>query len=152
MPTTARRPATVTTPEDIIEDTTIDETPMVGEVDVNALIKQLQEQAARQQAHIETLLAEKGIPADPVAAQVLALQQHVAAQAGANPWHSDSYVALKSYVDKLESESLTTNKAAKALSLVDGLREVHPGHELAYVRQLARDLHTMTLDPQDEDE
>lgn len=153
MPTTRRAATTVAdnpTPED---DTTVqDETPMVGEVDVNALIRQLQEQAAAQQKHIENLLAEKGIPADPVAAQVLALQQHVSAQANANPWHSDSYTALKSYVDKLESDALTTNKAAKALSMVDSLREVHPGHELAYVRQLARDLHTMTLDPQDEDE
>lgn len=132
------------------EDIPEDDAPTVGEVDVAALIKQLQEQAAAQQKHIEALLAEKGIPSDPVAAQILALQQHVDAQANANPWHSDSYVALKSYVDKLESEGLTDKKAQKAVRLVQAVQAKHPGHELAYVSQLANDLYTMMLDPEDD--
>lgn len=149
MPTTTRRTvAQVEAPS--TEDTTVDDAPMVGEVDVNALIAQLQAQAAAQQKHIEALLAEKGIPADPIAAQVLALQQHVSAQANANPWHSDSYDALKSYVDKLESEGLSDKQAQKAVRLVQAVQAKHPGHELAYVSQLANDLYTMMLDPEDD--
>jgi erythromycin esterase-like protein len=145
MPTTQRQRAAST------EDSPETDAPTVGEVDVNALIADLQATAARQQEHINALLAEKGIPADPIAAQILALQQHIAAQAGANPWNSDSYAALRAYVEKLDSESLNSNKALRTLNMVDSLRETHPGHELAYVRQLARDLHTMTLDPESDE-
>lgn len=161
MPTAQRaRVAAPVEPEDTTpEDTNDDGTPMVGQVDINALIADLQAKAdkqaeliAAQQKHLEALLAEKGIPVDSMAAQVLALQQHVAAQANANPWHSESYAPLKSYVDKLESDKITPNKALKAVKLVDALRATHPGHELHYVRQLASDLHTMTLDPEDDED
>lgn len=149
MPTATRRTAAqVDAPS--TEDITEEDVPTVGEVDVAALIAQLQAQAAAQQKHIEALLAEKGIPADPVAAKIQALQQHVDAQANANPWHSESYVALKSYVDKLESEGLTDKKAQKALRMVQAVQAKHPGHELAYVRQLADDLYTMMLDPEED--
>lgn len=148
MPAAATRRAATVDPT--VDDTVEDSTPMVGEVDVQALIAQLLDVQKKQQAHIDALLAEKGIPTDPIAAQIQALQQHVAAQANANPWHSDSYVDLKSYVDRLDGESLTTNKAAKAAAMVQSLRETHPGHELAYVHKLARDLHTLTLDPEDD--
>lgn len=127
-----------------------DTTPIAGEVDVAVLIKQLQEQAAQQAEYIKQLQAQQGIPSDPVEAQVQALQQHVEAQANANPWHSAAYQELKAYVGKLDAEGLTDKKAAKALRLVDKLQKQHPGHELAYVRQLAEDLYTMTLDPEED--
>jgi len=144
MPTTTRRATTVEAPEDTTTDT-----PTVGEVDVDSLIAQLLDVQKKQQAHIDALLAEKGIPSDPVAAQVQALQMHVAAQTNANPWHGESYAALKSYVDRLQSDGLTEKQAQKAVRLVDAVRAKHPGHELAYVKQLADDLYTMTLDPED---
>lgn len=158
MPTAATRrvSAVDSTP---VDDTVQDDVPTVGEVDVNALIAQLQEQAriqaevlAQQKAHIDTLLAEKGIPSDPVAAQVVALQSHVNAQANANPWHSESYDALKSYVDKLgtDGHEVTDKRAQKALRLVQAVQAKHPGHELAYTRQLADDLYTLMLDPEDD--
>lgn len=138
----------MSTVDDVQDD--VQDVPTVGEVDVNALIKQLQEQAAAQQKHIDALLAEKGIPSDPVEAQIQALQQHINAQHNANPWHSASYDALRAHVDNLDSKGLTDKKALKAVRLVDAVRAKHPGHELAYVGQLANDLYTMTLDDEDE--
>lgn len=131
-------------------ESTVDDAPIAGEVDVTALIKQLQEQAAQQAEYIKQLQAQQGIPSDPVAAQVQALQQHVGAQANANPWHSAAYEELKAYVDKLDSEGLTDKQASKALRLVDKLQKQHPGHELAYARLLADDLYTMMLDTEED--
>lgn len=131
-------------------ESTVDDAPIAGEVDVAELIKQLQEQAAQQAEHIKQLQAQQGIPSDPVEAQVQALRQHVDAQANANPWHSAAYEELKAYVGKLDSEGLTDKQASKALRLVDKLQKQHPGHELAYARQLADDLYTMMLDTEDE--
>lgn len=145
MPPTARKVAPAQ------DESTVDETVMAGDVDVAELIKQLQAQAAQQAEHIKALQAQQGIPSDPIAAQVQALQQHVEAQANANPWHSASYEELKAYVAKLDSEGLTDRKANKALRLVDQLQKKHPGHELAYVRQLAEDLYTMMLGDDEEE-
>lgn len=122
----------------------------VGTVDVEAIVEQLQSQIAAQQKHIEALLAERGIPSDPVAAKIQALQDHVTAQANANPLHAESYDPVQKYVGKLKSDSLTDKQAFKTRTLVESLAEKHPGHELAYARDLARELHTMTLDPEDD--
>lgn len=133
------------------DDTEDDEQPTVGTVDVEALIADLQAKQAAAQAQIAQLLAERGIPADPVAAQIQALQDHLHAQANANPNHAEAYTPVLSYVDKLKSDGLTDKQAFKARTLVEDLHDTHAGHELAYSRQLARGLHVMTLDP-DEDE
>jgi hypothetical protein len=128
-----------------------EETPTVGQ-DTDKLVARLEEQIAKQQEQVNKLMAERGIPADPVAAQIQALQDHLKAQAGANPLHAETYKPVVEYVGKLTSEGLTDRKAYKARNLVERLAEKHPAHELAYAKQLAQDLHTMTLDDEDEEE
>jgi hypothetical protein len=91
-------------------------------------------------------MAERGIPSDPVAAQIQALSDHLQAQSNANPNHTASYADALNYVKGLTSDALTEKKALKMERLVEDLRARHGAHELAYVGQLARDLHTGTLD------
>jgi len=111
-------------------------------VDVESLVKQIQELQAQQ----AKLMAERGIPADPIAAQIQALKDHLTVQSKANPLHADSYTKALSYVDGLDSKSLTGDQAQKAVRLVDRIQRSHPQHELAYSRELAEGL----LDPEDD--
>lgn len=112
-------------------------------VDVAGMIADLQAMAAKQSALIAQLMAERGIPTDPVAAQIQALQDHLAVQATANPNHAATYKPVQEYAGALTSDSLTVNQAVKLRNMIDDL----PGHhELGYVRHLAKDLHNTTLD------
>jgi len=114
--------------------------------DMAAIVKQLQDQADKANQQIAALMAERGIPADPIAAQLQALADHVRAQSNANPMHSASYTDLASYVGNLTSDNLTSDRGQKLRYLVEDLQARHPGHELAYIGQLARDLYRSTLD------
>lgn len=156
MPTSARKTTAVPqdTPAFDEQSTLAEELVASGaapvEPDVYALLKQLQEQAQAQQEKIDRLEAERGIPSDPRQATLMALTDHLKAQQTANPQHADSYKPVLTYLDGLDSESLTPNQAQKARNLVDRLRKQHSGHELGYVDTLAEDLHTSTLDDDDE--
>lgn len=148
MPPVKRTVVSVATePTDTVDP---EEYPVGSPEQTDATVAQLQELMAKQQAQIDKLMAERGIPADPVAAQIQALQDHVHAQANANPNHGEAYGPVLSYVDGLTSDALTTAKAAKAERLMTKLRNTVPAHELAYAHSLASDLHTMTLDPEDD--
>jgi hypothetical protein len=145
-------PTTRKTLAPTVDEESTEDIPTVGTVDVEALVRTLQEQVDKQNAHIKALLADRGIPSDPVAAQILALQDHLKAQANANPNHAEAYAPVLSYVAKLKSEGLTDKQAYKARNLVEDLHDTHAAHELAYARQLAKGLHTMTLDTDGDDE
>lgn len=147
-PRKVARPAAVV--DEPVDDVSTEDTPVVGQ-NIDDLVAQLQAQMAAQQAQIAQLLAEKGIPADPKAAKIQALQDHLTFHASVHPNHKDVYAPALAYVNKLSSDTLTTNKAAKAANLVTALHDELP-HELAYTKQLARELHTMTLDPEDEED
>lgn len=113
------------------------------EVDVPAMIANMQAMMDKQSALIAQLMADRGIPTDPVQAQIQALQDHLAVQATANPYHTETYKPVRDYVAALNSDSLTVNQTSKLRNLVDDL----PGHhELGYVRHLAKDLHNTALD------
>lgn len=159
MPPAVKRavPTAPVDPEDIVDELneeypvpSIEDTPVVGQ-DVDTVVAKLQAQMAQQSTMIAQLMAERGIPADPIAAQIQALQDHLHAQANANPLHADVYAPVLSYVDGLKSETLTTGKAFKARNLVEDLHESRSTHELAYAKQLAKGLHTLTLDPESDE-
>lgn len=141
MPTKAVEPKTA---ESIVESAVQDELAKTlvesgaapVSVDIDALVAQIQELQRVQ----EKLLAERGIPADPIAAQIQALGDHLKVQASANPAHAESYAKALEYVGSLDSKTLTSSDAAKAVRLVSRIQAKHPQHELAYVRQLAEDL------------
>jgi len=142
MPTT--KPVATQTPESVVEGTVQSELAkeLVASgaapvsVDIDSLVKQIQELQATQ----AKLLAERGIPADPIAAQIQALKDHLTVQANANPVHKESYTKALSYVDGLDSKSLTSDQAQKAVLLVNRIQAKHPQHELAYSRDLAEGL------------
>lgn len=113
------------------------------EVDVPAMIASMQAMMDKQSALIAQLMADRGIPTDPIAAQIQALQDHLAVQATANPYHTESYKAVRDYASALNSDNLTVNQTTKLRNLVDDL-PAH--HELGYVRHLAKDLHNTALD------
>jgi len=115
-------------------------------VDIEALVRQIQELQEVQ----TKLMAERGIPADPTAAHMQALKDHLTVQSKANPVHAESYAKVLSYVDGLDSKSLASNQTEKVVRLVDKIQRTHPQHELAYVRDLANELHIMTLDPEED--
>lgn len=118
-------------------------------VDVNELIVQLQRQQAESQRRIEQLMAERGVPTDPIAATQQALLDHLVVQSNANPLHSADYAAAIEYAgDRVNdgSDALTEKRAARLVRHVEDLWARHPGHELAYAASLARELHTGMLD------
>jgi len=141
----------MTAPKKTVRSATpVDEdVPLVGQ-NVDDLVAELQAQMAAQQQRIDSLMAERGIPADPVAAKIQALQDHLRLHAAANPNHAEKYAPVVSYVDKLTSDSVTPNKALKASNLVSALHTKHGQHELGYAATLAEELHNLTLDPEDD--
>ncbi len=122
----------------------------ISEADLRQLIATMQSQQDKANAQIAALMAERGIPADPIEAALQALGDHLRVQADANPSHSAAYTDVRDYADALTSDGLTERKAARLVRYIEDLRALHPGHELAYVAALARELHTSTLDDTDE--
>lgn len=112
-------------------------------VDVTELMQRIQ----AMQSRLDQLSAAQGIPADPIAALVQALKDHVQAQANAHPNHN--FAELKAVLDELpDSNQLTTDHTDLVKTTVaDGLEaDLSPiFHDLAYVNQLARDLHRVIL-------
>jgi poly-gamma-glutamate capsule biosynthesis protein CapA/YwtB (metallophosphatase superfamily) len=108
-------------------------------VEVNA--DELLAQVQQLQAQMASLLAERGVPADPVAAGVLDLRDHVLGRATSVPDRKDEFAdlvkAMKGMSDKPTAQEIEYTRAA--------LDEIRPfeGHE--YVRQLAAGLHKLVL-------
>jgi len=112
-------------------------------VDVAELMQRIQ----AMQSRLDQLSAAQGIPADPIAALVQALKDHVQAQANAHPNHD--FAELKAALDELpDSDALTPDHTELVKTTVDdGLETQLAGilSDLAYVRQLSRDLHRVIL-------
>lgn len=150
--TTRTTTAPVVDVEDV-DDSTVDGTEddaVVG-TDNSAQILEHQRAMAAMQAQINQLLAEKGIPADPVEAKIQALQAHVKAHANASPLAAEAYAPVLDHVAKFESGATTDRQANKARIMLDDLHAQYPGHELAYSKQLAKELHLLLLDDPEDD-
>jgi len=113
------------------------------QVDPQELMRQLQAQVAEQQKVIERLAAERGVPVNPQDVYTLALADHLKAQQNANPVHKDSYDDVVSLVEDAvqNAKDFTMDRANHLREVIEDLREKHPQHELAYVRELARSLY-----------
>lgn len=130
-------------PEDSLAGELISSGAAPVPVDVAGMIADLQAMAAKQSALIAQLMAERGIPTDPIAAQIQALQDHLAVQATANPTHAAVYKPVQEYAGALTSDGLSVNQAVKLRNMIDDLPTAH---ELGYVKHLAKDLHNTALD------
>lgn len=111
-------------------------------VDTAELLRQMEEMQAR----LDSLSAAQGIPSDPIAAQVQALSDHVKAHAAAHP--SYDFSELQGVLSNLpDSKSLTTDHTALLQAMVEDHVRRFGGiaHDLAYLWQLAGDLHRMLL-------
>lgn len=112
------------------------------QADPNAIMAQLQAQVAEQQKLIERMAAERGVPLNERDVYLNALHDHVVAQANANPVHKDDYSVLRELLSDLvhTPDNTTIGRVEYLREIIDDLRELHPQHELAYVKELGRTL------------
>ena len=104
---------------------------------VDEIVAKLMEQMAAQEAKIKQLMAERGVPADPIAAAVQALLQHVKARAAMHPRYDFS--ELLEQLEKLPEA--VTAAHANLLRRTVGNRKYTPiRHDLDYIEQLVEDL------------
>src|SRR6266849_4786453 len=107
------------------------------DVDPEALLAQIQ----LLQTQMASLLAERGVPADPIAAGVMDLRDHVVARSMAVPDRKDEFAdlvkALKDMPDRPTADEVAYARAA--------LDEVRPFEGSEYVHQLAAGLHKLVL-------
>lgn len=131
--------APVTSPEaeELVESGA---TPVAADLD--AIIAQMQAAMAAQAAQIQQLLAERGLPSDPVASAVTNLLAHVRARSDQYPQHEfdELLQALNGLGDEVTVQDAELVKELVA-DVVDRGRHL----ELGYLPQLARDLHKETL-------
>lgn len=108
-----------------------------AEVDSDALLTQIQQL----QTQMASLLAERGVPADPIAAGVLNVRDHVMARAAAVPDRKDEFADLvKALTDMPDSPDAKEVEYVRAA--LDEMREFE-GRD--YVQQLAAGLHKQVL-------
>jgi hypothetical protein len=93
------------------------------------------------QAQVDRLMAERGVPADPVAAAHEDLKAHVAARKAGNPSYDFSELEKT-----LDVERPTVNDAEKVKLAVEQHHATDGKSETEYLAQLARNLHRATLD------
>ena len=110
----------------------------------------LLDRLARLESQNALLLAEKGIPADPIAAQVKNLKDHLTARAAMTPQHDFS--EFQALLDTLPEEGMSSKHTAPIAFAVSRWEKKYPGivGELGYVVQLAEDLHEMVLKAESE--
>jgi hypothetical protein len=103
----------------------------------------------KMQAQLDNLNAERGIPADPIDANIQAIEQHVTQVSNAHP--TVDFGELKTAVKDLRSqfddglnESHTDYFKATVEDLLHGGLS-HLAHELGYIWQLTRGLHREIL-------
>jgi len=109
-------------------------------VDAEAMLATI----AAMQARLKILETERGVPSDPIEGGKLNIMAHLKARMAQLP----NMVAtdLNEFVKNLPEE-LTSNHTDMVKTLVDDLLTAHPqvAHELAYLPQLASDLHKAVL-------
>ena len=99
---------------------------------------------AQLQAQVASLLAEKGIPADPISAGLKNLTDHINARAAMAPQHDFSKV-LARIAAMVEEGYVVTAVETEALRVAIRLLHV-PAVDISYVHQLAEELHLAVLD------
>lgn len=111
------------------------------DIDVTALLKQM----ASLQAQVDKLNAEKGIPADPVAAAKDDVLAHVTARQAQYPTEDFSPI-VKALKELPDSEAITPAHSGRIQTLVTQFVGTHARHELSYVKELADTFHLAILD------
>lgn len=140
-----------TSPQDVTPEVTPAGSPFQSEllnsgaqaqnIDVTALLDQLN----ALQAQVDKLNAEKGIPADPVAASKDDLLAHLEARAAQYP--NEDFKPLIQAVKSLpDSDAITVAHSGKVHELISEFVESLPRHELGYVKALSRVFHMGILD------
>lgn len=111
-----------------------------------ALLAQIQ----RMQKQMDAMRQAQGIPADPIDAAVKALVAHVKARQDANPQYDLS--ELMEQLEKLP-EQPNTDHAELVKAHVDEQMDRHAPirSEMAYIAELSRTLHKLTLQKKLED-
>lgn len=116
-----------------------------GGAPVQPDLSAMQAQLDAMTAAYNKLMAERGIPADPVAAAVMDLSQHVAARTAAVP-HTDYSRLTKAVKDLAAKTTVTAADVDKAQLEYD---DIHTGtrtrHELDYIGELFRNLKRAVL-------
>lgn len=122
------------------------------EADPQDIMRRLQEQVDRQQKVIDRMAAERGISTNPRVAYLQTFLDHLSVQRNANPVHAADYDDLISLAKTMldNPDDVTPDNAAYVLEGVDDLMALHPQHELAYTRQVVRDLRRFLLTPETE--
>lgn len=111
------------------------------QVDVDAMLAQIQ----ALQGTVNQLLAERGIPTDPVAAKIQDIADHVAARSAQYPYVDLS--EIKAILDSFPADSAevtSTHSDLLKTSLDEHLSSLR-GLELHYLGHLAKELHISVL-------
>ena len=106
--------------------------------DVNALMEQIQ----KMQARLDAMSVAAGVPADPIAAAVKDVKDHVNARMTANPGLREAFAEIWDTVTSL-SDSPTSSDTDLLRTIIDEFIGYVEG--LDYVRQLANKLHKLVL-------
>lgn len=110
-------------------------------VDLDEMLAQMQ----KMQARIDSLSAAQGIPADPTAAAIKNLQVHAQARADMHP--TRDFSKLLETVDNIADDPTTKDTDYVATVVRNFVKRSGTiAHDLAYVEQLADDLHEHTLE------
>lgn len=114
-------------------------------VDYEAMFADLQRQLAQTQLQMNSLLAERGIPADPVEAVIKNLTDHVAARAAQLPMADFSEV--QQLLKKLPENTadVTPTHSELLMTVVHELVDMLKHADLGYVRALATAVHKEVL-------
>ena len=107
------------------------------QVDVNALLAQLQ----ALQARVQVMEAEKGIPSDPVAAAHKNLYDHVKTRQHMHALYPEAFAETLKVLDQAKEDgldALTADDVAYIRECVDGLPSTVEGKD--YLQELAHDL------------
>lgn len=111
------------------------------DIDVTAMLTQIK----ALQAQVDKLNAERGIPADPVAAAKDDLLAHLTARQAQYP--DEDFSPLVTAVKTLpDSEAITVAHTGRIHGLVSSFVNARGRHELGYVKDLAEALHLSILD------
>lgn len=98
----------------------------------------------RMQKQMDALLAAQGVPADPMDAAVKALIAHVNARQASNPQYDLS--ELKDQLENLPKRPTVSHAELVRETVADHRERYAPIFSgMAYIAQLARDLHKLTL-------
>jgi hypothetical protein len=115
------------------------------QVDYAATLAELQRQLAQTQLQMQSMLAERGIPADPVEAAVKNLTDHINARAAQLPMADFSEVQKLLTNLPTDTAQVTPTHSELLMTTVHELVDMLKHADLGYVRALATAVHKEVL-------